>query len=1681
MAINLSNVNITIQQFQAVASGVYNAGEVRLTSDHSIDKVNHHVGRFFNNDTHLSHAEVLAVKDAFVRALANSGVNADGIANVRRELGLAPNGAKDTDIARRSMKPLSRQQIRETLDKYANVINHSVGDGTIRTDAQLHARYTQQQRDSFANTRRAKNEALAQSRQVVFDRGISDVQAIIANDVKFRTAADRDRLIDAAVKMKECILARSPNGVPSDEGVATMRFTRPSDGFNVTFSLGDTDANVLKRLDDILLALRCSAQSKAVAANPVQPGMPAYVPTLSAVEYRQAMREGAEGNDALLTHEMKTMRTEVLADLRARFGADIVPENAKLGSFVFESAFNSAFGDVENGGQRRTYAEMKNLLVEGGSREAARRLFVKALKPMLQAAGLKAGKEFEVASALFRRHPEMRDRIAAATSPENARAIIQSFKSQIDAGLRRQASIDRCRDASADWYREALANELHVPVSSLAGRAINVTRLSTTTMSLADKIGSGVNTADTDEQIEQAFRAHVDKAVAERVSMLRQIEQLGISGKAHDIMIETVLMADKVGSFDLSALKAATDAIPVDDLVVALDTATNDDIFRLMGTIARDASNAAKNVSGAKDGMVEEEAVAGSLALAMALAKRPEVFKLMQDFFLRPDIQNFNPHNLFHDTDMTDVMGKANAFFIMFRPSEPIADSNAALANLLDKPGIPPVAARAVYQALDSLGFDDLGMEAKTKLLSSYDGKKIAKQVRESTQPVTHDQLQALVRMQFVQEAARHAVMCRVEEVARQNNIDPSRIKGFSTDVVLGRDSDLRGKLAAAIASAANSGKNVAAAVSALLAPQETAMLKALRSFAEIRSVDATINETAIRSISARAELDRNVVETYLDTHGILIEGGSLSFLINDIKAKLSKPETDIEAWDPATVRQLAEKQLQSFIDKKVGFIAAIRDLDVSDATKGALIVETLEQNTYTDSDFPIAAKAILARQEIKNAFRFAKSVLVAGKVEVSTNEEIFGVLKDVSARLNEAIMEVLSEAKRLKMDNADYEVLRDILNAAFVDFCGDTLLAAAARLVAADRFAAIDEAGIAVHQRYNNAYMNALSEINEEGQVVPNQAAALAASKNAAAAALGRRLFGAIANALNDEWLPLGDANAMRKGNANPEQKARAAATVKRAPALLDRYAAGMDANMRAELKAFIITLDLRDESLQVSEEAIKAKATEIKLAAGFDVQNSGSARTALSMGYAANELVTLERVADLYCKATGCTMAEARSAALDHTSAARRLYAYGGRFAASVENFRAGLALLGTFKNWFAATNATLGVMWKTINPVVPEGASLTVLNANTGYFKQEAEYAYEKFIFEHLAIDESIPLAADDPETIFGMEHNPVTRFVGRAYVMSCVNTFAQIPPEKRTVLFAVFDALAPLPRTAADLHISYHGQINVEIIARVLAHLDEVEKMVKDGTLTKESFCNRFLTDIPGAAGMTLRQISDAITNKLDKDIRPNRLNGDYMAMMNISNRMQNCGCTIEEAVDAILANRTLPPAPYVAMANGNITEFANDAKGGRSQMTMDLERPRNPSYISRQQLVLEEAENVFTVVFPDGTSLKSASTADATKVADKIATLCGNVHPAQLNTVYFALTQASTAPAVGAFTAQDINVTEHMPLTYTLSKNAETGAVTVRYSEPAGFPVKFHWETTIDLNGIATSTPIVVEA
>ena len=73
-----------------------------------------------------------------------------------------------------------------------------------------------------------------------------------------------------------------------------------------------------------------------------------------------------------------------------------------------------------------------------------------------------------------------------------------------------------------------------------------------------------------------------------------------------------------------------------------------------------------------------------------------------------------------------------------------------------------------------------------------------------------------------------------------------------------------------------------------------------------------------------------------------------------------------------------------------------------------------------------------------------------------------------------------------------------------------------------------------------------------------------------------------------------------------------------------------------------------------------------------------------------------------------------------------------------------------------------------------------------------------------------------------------------------------------------------------------------------------------------------------------------------------------------------------------------------------------------------------------------------------------------------------------------------LAQGAHLPLLSILPHHGISGGEHMPLTYTITKNDETGAVTIRYSEPKGFPFKFSWETSVALDGTSTTTPVIVE-
>lgn len=120
-------MSLSISDFQKISNGTYNAGDITLTSSGKLDKVNNHVGllKGWNNKS-VDAATTLAVKNAFVQALQNAGVDAALLDDVRKDLGLPQSGStKGFDLT--TLKPLTRAQTRQILDRFSGVINQNAG------------------------------------------------------------------------------------------------------------------------------------------------------------------------------------------------------------------------------------------------------------------------------------------------------------------------------------------------------------------------------------------------------------------------------------------------------------------------------------------------------------------------------------------------------------------------------------------------------------------------------------------------------------------------------------------------------------------------------------------------------------------------------------------------------------------------------------------------------------------------------------------------------------------------------------------------------------------------------------------------------------------------------------------------------------------------------------------------------------------------------------------------------------------------------------------------------------------------------------------------------------------------------------------------------------------------------------------------------------------------------------------------------------------------------------------------------------------------------------------------------------------------------------------------------------------------------------------------------------------
>lgn len=508
----------------------------------------------------------------------------------------------------------------------------------------------------------------------------------------------------------------------------------------------------------------------------------------------------------------------------------------------------------------------------------------------------------------------------------------------------------------------------------------------------------------------------------------------------------------------------------------------------------------------------------------------------------------------------------------------------------------------------------------------------------------------------------------------------------------------------------------------------------------------------------------------------------------------------------------------------------------------------------------------------------------------------------------------------------------------------------------------------------------------------------------------------------------------------------------------------------------------------------AVKAAIDAVKLAT---FQSADTERIALTMGFVKSEFPKLARTAHFYAQATGLSELDALTAVAEPNSKPNRLMQYGGRFLDNAENFANGLRLMDSFKDWFTALRATKNADGNSF----ANAQSFTDLNIYSHMARHDSTAAFERFVFEELAVNGAHDLSGTDPEKLFGMKDNAAMRFFGTNRQAHFTGVMASVPPEKRGAIFAVFDKLSkPLPETKEDAKAFYDMPL-VErgvrdsslVIGRILRHLPEIESLMAKGKLTEANIVKTLCPDMP-SSDWTINGLNE-FTHNVD-DVAKTKMRAlglDEQKVedlgQNIRLVMEETCCTVDEAVEAVMTGKRVAPPKYMTNATYDTYKLDGTTKAARAQLdgggTGDLFRAYDYGAADDPQnkdkfFIKDKDSLAFGFTFPDGTSLKANAgvhKGNIPQILDKLESLAGRVHPRQQTALLFAVSQAGICALKGGLETYGIASSEHAAVDFTLSRNDKTGDITIRYTSPKVLPFSFEWTATVSPDGYVSTTPL----
>jgi len=490
---------------------------------------------------------------------------------------------------------------------------------------------------------------------------------------------------------------------------------------------------------------------------------------------------------------------------------------------------------------------------------------------------------------------------------------------------------------------------------------------------------------------------------------------------------------------------------------------------------------------------------------------------------------------------------------------------------------------------------------------------------------------------------------------------------------------------------------------------------------------------------------------------------------------------------------------------------------------------------------------------------------------------------------------------------------------------------------------------------------------------------------------------------------------------------------------------------------------------------------------------RDAATREAALAMGYSAAELPKLARATNFYAAYAKCEERNALAVVTTPGSTVNRLMNYGGRFLNDAKSFARGVDLINAFEDWFTDLVDTM----KPVNMVraskrdYSSADTPTKLNTVLSILDHNNLKGMEKFVFEELASNPAYNLNETDPEKLFGAANNAATRFLCRGFGDFAYTALANIPPAKRSVIYAVFDKFTRQATNANEAHdqalgVGHLTEISsgnrMLFLSRILRHFDEAEAMYRQGTLTAKNILDRFFPDIVDKGNYDYKAVNkyfDDLAVMLMSDPEDGNIYHDVAKYATLL--MNSTGSTIEEAAQALREHKTIPPPKYLCGATLPLSAFdCSTQSEQRDLLAADLVRPQNYAYLNaKDKLLVKDANAGFGFMFPDGSKLVTNQTEEGkgnvATVMDKITALCGKCHAAQINSLMMMVSQSGLSPIKGGLPSIACN--EHAAVDFTLSKSAFNGDVMIRYSSPKELPFAFEWTATVKADGTVIATPL----